>query len=342
MFESSEALFRPRPNAPVEALELCLYREHCIRSREQRSIRPGRLHRNTEFRYDYIYAAGLTQAAASRRPQSEVGKAWPSTSTDRFITRRMGKSGPVMAFVHPNPMDQSCWIFQMAQMSTWYRCIAIDLPGYGKSPKARAGLVMQDIAQACWEAIDDAYPGERAILVGCSIGSSMLIWMHNHRPQQTAALIMCGTGYNPQKEFIPPRIEAYKEHGIGYRWGYTFEDFSPAFRATPMAHFFADLFADRNVFGDVDTIITQFQAYRQPEPEGHHGKIACPAIILTGSEDNTHRTAFALQKRIAGCEMKILYGAGHACQIEQPALFNRYMIEFLTAHGLFPGAAGRG
>ena len=239
----------------------------------------------------------------------------------------MGKSGPVMAFVHPNPMDQSCWIFQMAQMSTWYRCIAIDLPGYGKSPKARAGLTMQDIAQACWEAIDDAYPDERAILVGCSIGSSMLIWMHNHRPQQTAALIMCGTGYNPKKEFIPPRIEAYKEHGIGYRWGYTFEDFSPAFRSTPMAHFFADLFADRNVFGDVDTIITQFEAYRLPEPEGHHAKVACPAIILTGSEDNTHRTAFALQKRIAGCEMKILYGAGHACQIEQPALFNRYMIE---------------
>ena len=26
----------------------------------------------------------------------------------------MGKSGPVMAFVHPNPMDQSCWIFQTA------------------------------------------------------------------------------------------------------------------------------------------------------------------------------------------------------------------------------------
>jgi pimeloyl-ACP methyl ester carboxylesterase len=218
----------------------------------------------------------------------------------------MGKSGPVMAFVHPNPMDQSCWIFQMAQMSTWYRCIAIDLPGYGKSPKARAGLTMQDIAQACWEAIDDAYPGERAVLVGCSIGSSMLIWMHNHRSQQTAALIMCGTGYNPKKEFIPPRIAAYKEQGIGYRRGYTFEDFSPAFRSTPMAHFFADLFADRNGFGDVDTIITQFQAYQQPEPEGHHAEVACPAIIITGSEDNTHRTTSALQRRIAGCELKVL------------------------------------
>jgi pimeloyl-ACP methyl ester carboxylesterase len=140
----------------------------------------------------------------------------------------------------------------------------------------------------------------------------------------------------------PAAHRGLSERGIGYRWGYTFEDFSPAFRATPMAHFFADLFAERNVFGDVDTIVTQFDAYRQPEPDGHHAKVACPAIIITGSEDNTHRTAFALQKRIAGCELKIIYGAGHACQIEQPALFNRYMTEFLTGRGLFPEAARRG
>jgi pimeloyl-ACP methyl ester carboxylesterase len=112
----------------------------------------------------------------------------------------MGKKGPIIAFVHPNPMDQSCWIFQMAQMSTWYRCIAIDLPAT-VDPRKHVQDLPCNIAQACWEAIGDAYPGERAILVGCSIGSSLLIWMHNHRPQQTAALIMCGTGYNPKKEF---------------------------------------------------------------------------------------------------------------------------------------------
>jgi len=32
---------------------------------------------------------------------------------------------------------------------------------------------------------------------------------------------------------------------------------------------------------------------------------------------------FAFQKRIGGAELKIIYGAGHACQLEQPALFNR-------------------
>src|SRR2546423_8132843 len=74
---------------------------------------------------------------------------------------RMGRSGPIMAFVHPNPMDQSCWIFQMAQFSTWYRCIAIDIPGYGRSPKSGPGLRMQDTAQACWEAVDEIGRGER-------------------------------------------------------------------------------------------------------------------------------------------------------------------------------------
>lgn len=174
---------------------------------------------------------------------------------------QMGKSGPVMAFVHPNPMDQSCWIFQMAQMSTRFRCIAVDLPGYGRSPAACDGLSMQDVAQACWEAIDDAYAGERAILVGCSIGASILTWMHDRAPDRTAAMIMCGVGHYPDKEFIPPRIRAFREHGIDYRLAYTFEDFSPAFRSTPMAHFFTNLFAERNEFCDVETIVALFEAY---------------------------------------------------------------------------------
>ena len=165
---------------------------------------------------------------------------------------RMGRTGPVMAFVHPNPMDQSCWIFQMAHLSTWFRCIAIDIPGYGRSPKAAEGLTMDDMAEACWEAVDDALPGETAILVGCSVGSSLAPYMYHQHPDRTAAMILSGTGYTPEKAFAKRRIEAYGAKGIGYRWAYTFEDLSPAFRATPMAHFFANLFAERNDFADVD------------------------------------------------------------------------------------------
>jgi pimeloyl-ACP methyl ester carboxylesterase len=249
---------------------------------------------------------------------------------------KMGRQGPVIAFIHPNPMDQSCWIFQMAHLSTWYRCIAIDIPGYGRSPKAEPGLTMADMAQACWEAIDSEFPGQPAILVGCSVGSSIVPYMYHLRPDRTSALVMSGTGYNPGKEFTKRRIAAYTDLGVDYRWGYTFEDLSPAFRATPMAMFFADMFAERNTHADVQTIIHQFEALGKPDPEGHHSSIKCPAIILTGSEDGSHPNAAALKARIPGCEMKILYGAGHACQIEQPWLFDRFMLEFLMKNKLFP------
>lgn len=250
---------------------------------------------------------------------------------------RMGRTGPVIAFIHPNPMDQSCWIFQLAHLSTWYRCIAIDIPGYGRSPKADAGLTMDDMAEACWEAIDDALPGERAVLVGCSVGSSLAPHMYHQRPDKTTALVLSGTGYNPSKEFTKGRIENYTAQGVDYRWAYTFEDLSAAFRTTPMAHFFTNLFTERNEHADVETIIHQFNALAKPYPEGHHERIQCPTIILTGSEDNSHQRAFALQKLIPNCEIRTLPGAGHACQIEQPWLFDRFMIEFLDKHGMFPG-----
>ena len=80
------------------------------------------------------------------------------------------------------------------------------------------------MAQAFWEAIDEVGPGERAVLVGCSVGSSIAPFMFHQRPKQTAALVLCGTGYNPTKEFTKKRIDNYSAEGIGYRWRYTFED----------------------------------------------------------------------------------------------------------------------
>ena len=252
---------------------------------------------------------------------------------------RMGRAGRPIAFVHPNPMDQSCWIYQMGHFSTWYRCMSIDIPGYGRSPKAEPGLTRWDMAQACWEAVDDAIPdGEPPILVGCSVGSSIVPHMYHLRPERTAAVVVCGTGYAAPgtSDTGPRRIKDYSEKGVGFRWDHTFQDFSAHFRATPMAHYFATLFTERNDRADVQSIIYQFAA-PNPEDDSFYTTIGCPYLILTGSEDNAHPRSFALKEKIAGCELKVLPGAGHACQIEQPWLFDRFMLEFLERHGLFTG-----
>ncbi|MEK7217362.1 MAG: alpha/beta hydrolase, partial [Chloroflexota bacterium] len=89
---------------------------------------------------------------------------------------------------------------------------------------------------------------------------------------------------------------------------------------------------------DQATIVHQFKALGAARPEGFYSTIGCPSIILTGSEDNAHPRSFALKEQIPGCELRVLPGAGHACQLEQPWLFDRLMIEFLERHGLFPGS----
>src|SRR5215204_1128462 len=158
----------------------------------------------------------------------------------------MGPVGAVpMAFIHPNPMDSSSWLFQMAHFSSWYRCFAIDLPGYGRSPSAGPGLTMQDIAAACWDAVDaeGVDVSERCVLVGCSVGATVVQHMYHQRPEASGLLVLSGTGWHEVKEFAQRHIANYRRDGLAYRWEYTLYDFPPEYRSTELAEWFARLFS---------------------------------------------------------------------------------------------------
>ena len=250
---------------------------------------------------------------------------------------QLGKQGTPIAFVHPNPMDHTCWIYQMAHLSTWFRCIGIDLPGYGRSPTANVGLTMDDVAQACWEAVDDV-THDPAIIVGLSVGSNVVQLMANQRPDRTLAVVVSGTGYTPGlKEFAFKRIAQYGEQGVAFRHEHTFADYSPAFRETDMAKYFASIFVERNPWADAKTIIEQFRALSQPTPDSMHEGIKAPMLIITGSEDNSHPGAFELQKRVPRCELVTMQGAGHACNMERPWEWDTHFLDFLARHSLFAG-----
>ncbi len=247
---------------------------------------------------------------------------------------QLGKFGRPVAFVHPNPMDHTCWLYQMAHLSTWFRCIGIDLPGYGRSPTAQPGLTMPDVAQACWEALDQV-TREPAIIVGESVGSNVVCHMANLRPDQTLAVVMSGAGYRAgRKQFAETRIPQYQQFGVGFRREHAFADWSPAFRETAMAEYFADIFAERNPWADADTIVEMFGALNEPDPDWLHPGVKAPTLIITGSEDNAHERSFALQERIAGCELVTMEGAGHSCNMERPWEWDRYFLAFVAKHGL--------
>src|SRR5205085_2196831 len=141
----------------------------------------------------------------------------------------------------------SCWVYQMDHFSTWFRCVGVDLPGYGKSPTAQPGMSVADMAEACWEAVDNV-SREPTIVVGLSVGWHIVMHMAHQRPQQTSAIIMSGCSYrgDAPKEYTFHNIEAFEQKGIAAREPHIFGDWSASFRETEMARYFVQILVERN------------------------------------------------------------------------------------------------
>lgn len=243
------------------------------------------------------------------------------------------QDAPPLLFVHPNPMDSSSWLFQMAHFSTWYRCIAVDLPGYGRSPSADEGLTMDDVAAACWDAVDRTTSRTPAVLVGCSVGSNVVQRMYHLRPEATDAVVLVGGNWRAVKEFVPRRVADYREHGLGFRYGHTLHGLSEDFARTPLAAWFARMFVERNDSADLDTIVRMFEALGVPDPEWLQRDLRAPVLILNGALDSANDAARALLARLPDAELVLIEGAGHACYMEQPWEFDRHLVRFLRARG---------
>ncbi|MDH5751916.1 MAG: alpha/beta hydrolase, partial [Deltaproteobacteria bacterium] len=62
--------------------------------------------------------------------------------------------------------------------------------------------------------------------------------------------------------------------------------------------------------------------------------ITTPTLVVVGEQDpgTTVEMAREIQGRIKGAELKIIPESAHLCNIEQPGLFNRSLLEFLARH----------
>jgi len=238
-------------------------------------------------------------------------------------------SNPPMLFVHPNPLDSSCWHYQVADFGDRYRIVAIDLPGYGQSPPLPPVDGLRGLAELCWEAVDGVPATRPFVVVGCSVGSIMAKYLYHTRPAAVRGLVLSGTGYTPDKAFVERRVSALRREGLAYRHEFVLSVLSPAFRDTPMAAWYADLWTRRNPTTDLESIIQMFLMLGEPDPEWLHRDIAVPTLVISGTEDALHAVAGDLAARIPHAEHRAIHGAGHAAHLEQPWVYNRMVSEFL-------------
>ncbi|HXQ53678.1 MAG TPA: alpha/beta hydrolase [Stellaceae bacterium] len=241
-----------------------------------------------------------------------------------------------MIFLHSTPDDHRLWMFQTAHFSAWYRTIAVDLAGYGRSPAPQDGVTMANQAEAVWELVDTITSGP-VILQGNSMGSEVAMHMADQRPQRTAAMILSGCGYLPDIRDIQLRSkEAYRTEGIARRRHQVLFHFSPRMRETALVQHYADMVCALSNAGTLESIILMNEALASAKPD-LYPRLDVPCLIISGSEDMSRPSGLKLQTFIKGCELVTIEGAGHANCFEMPWEFDRICIEYLTKRGLFPG-----
>jgi pimeloyl-ACP methyl ester carboxylesterase len=243
-----------------------------------------------------------------------------------------------MIFLHSTPDDHRLWMYQTAHFSAWYRTIAVDLAGYGRSPIPQDGVSLADQAEACWEAVDRISDG-KIVVHGNSMGSFIAYHMTKQRPERCHCLIMSGTGYIPGPVRAPMKAwkERYEKEGIALRHYQLLDHFSDAAKKLPVVQHYARMVVELNNPATVQGIIAMNAALMNAEPDSFWESCPVPLMIVSGTADRNHAAAEELHRRMKGSEFRVVEGAGHAVMQEAPWLYDGYCIEFLTKLGLWPG-----
>ena len=253
-----------------------------------------------------------------------------------------GRGTPVV-FVHEFADNLHSWEAQLRYFSRRYRCIAFNARGYPPSdvPKATSkysqAIATDDIANAMRH-----LKLRKAHIIGCSMGGLATLHFGLCYPRMALSLTVVGAGYgsDPDKrvqflkdtETMARRFEelgtkeAIKPYQIGPSRVQLQNKDPRAF-----THFCAE-FARHSALGSANTL-RGVQARRPTlySLERRLAKLKVPLHVITGDEDNNCLEPGIFIKRVCPAAwLTVVPATGHAVNVEEPDLFNRFTAEFLA------------
>lgn len=258
-----------------------------------------------------------------------------STSNGVRIYYQVAGEGFPFVMVHANPFDHNLWMYQIAHFSTYFKVIAIDIRGYGRSDKPTAPFTLEDMADDVLGVCRDEGVRE-AILGGVSVGSGMAILLALDHPEMFKALILVGGSSGPGGS-IDERIHGYTTSGVEKYHSQHLRDLvAPAFADSKLGRYLLNTFVERDPWLCGESIAPIFRARRGLDMTVRLGTMKVPTLVINGEYDNSLAGGKKTASLIPGAIHRVLPGTGHACNIEDPATFDRFVIEFLRAHRLMP------
>jgi pimeloyl-ACP methyl ester carboxylesterase len=261
-------------------------------------------------------------------------------------------SGTPIVFVHEFAGDQRSWEPQVRHFARRYRCITYNARGYPPSEVPEdLERYSQQRARDDILSVLDALQLERAHIVGLSMGAFATLHFGMAHGRRALSLTVAGGGYGAHPaqyakfqadsranaEFI--RREGMARFAATYGHGPTrvqLQNKDPRGFAE-----YLEQLAGHSALGSANTMA----GYQGRRPSLYNlveemKRISAPTLIMAGDEEEPCLEACLLMKRcIATAGLAVLPWSGHAINLEEPALFNRLLEDFL--HQVEGGRAPR-
>lgn len=260
----------------------------------------------------------------------------------RLHVEEAGSGTPIL-FIHEFGGNHASWEPQMRFFSRRHRCVTYAARGYAPSSvPGDAAQYSQALAVSDAVAVLDGLGIGRAHVVGLSMGGFTAVHLGLGHPGRALSLTVAGAGYGCEKEH-----EAYFR-GVSLEVADRFETLgAPAFAPTYAAgasrvqfqakdprgwQEFADRLATHSSTGAALTM-RGIQARRPSFWDLEDGlrRMAVPTLVIVGDEDDhCLQPGLFLKRTIPACGLAVFPKAGHTLNLEEPALFNATLAEFIA------------
>ena len=236
----------------------------------------------------------------------------------------------------------------MDTLSERYRCVSVDLPGYGESPRLPARTAIPAYADLMVGLIQQLTPRQPALVMGHSMGGMIALTMAlRHHEAMERMVLLCPTISGKLSfwinAFISP-ITMLERSPVGggiiaglepYMLSVTDRLMRPASFAQRTGISEADyhrLRADARRPGQGRVRAECFWAMRANNLETQLERVTVPALVIWGMEDNTVPLSDAslVADKWPSAELRVLPKAGHWPQFETPEPTRRHVRAFLS------------
>ena len=282
-------------------------------------------------------AGGILRYAARRMQERGERFTRPKLDGVHLHAVHHGSTGRAkLVLLHGAGANAHWWDHLASGLAEHFQVVALDFRGHGDSDfpeQLRAGAFSEDL-----EALLEHLSAPEAILIGHSLGAHVAV-EHAARSATTPALILLdltrGASRSRQRATrlaltlspsYPTREEAIRRFRFLPKAAHADEEMRQRIAARSVRREADGRFGykfDARWFGV------------PPRSRPDLGDIRCPTLLLRGEESAllTHEGALEIVSAIPDARLAEIPGAGHHVHIDQPALVQPEMLEFLSRHG---------